>query len=68
MGREFAVFEPGCRHVGADISGSNVANPTAMILSSVMMLRHLGLEEHANRISNAVYRTIESGKVRIRRY
>ncbi|KAG2225950.1 hypothetical protein INT45_006646 [Circinella minor] len=66
MGREFAVFEPGCRHVGADISGSNVANPTAMILSSVMMLRHLGLEEHANRISNAVYRTIESGKVKTR--
>ncbi|KAI8144256.1 isocitrate dehydrogenase, NAD-dependent [Fennellomyces sp. T-0311] len=66
FGREYAVFEPGCRHVGADISGSNVANPTAMILSSVMMLRHMGLEEHANRISNAVYRTIQSGKVKTR--
>lgn len=53
----------GCRHVGSDIGGSNVANPTAMILSSVMMLRHLGLDELANRISNAVFRTIERGHV-----
>ncbi|CEG77091.1 Putative Isocitrate dehydrogenase [NAD] subunit 1, mitochondrial [Rhizopus microsporus] len=63
IGREYAVFEPGCRHVGQDIGGSNVANPTAMILSSVMMLRHLGLLEQANRISNAVYNTIQQGKV-----
>ncbi|KAJ8660135.1 isocitrate dehydrogenase, NAD-dependent [Lichtheimia ornata] len=66
FGREYAVFEPGCRHVGADIGGSNVANPTAMILSSVMLLRHLGLDEHANRISNAVYRTIQSGTAKTR--
>ncbi|KAL0082298.1 isocitrate dehydrogenase NAD-dependent subunit 1 [Phycomyces blakesleeanus] len=61
FGREYAVFEPGCRHVGADIGGSNIANPTAMLLSSVMMLRHLGLAEHANTISNAVYTTVQSG-------
>lgn len=59
----YLVYFKGCRHVGADIGGSNVANPTAMILSSVMLLRHLGLDEHANRISNAVYRTIQSGTV-----
>ena len=34
-----------------------------MILSSVMMLRHLGLLEQANRISNAVYNTIQQSKV-----
>lgn len=28
-----------------------------------MMLRHLGLNDHANRISNAVYSTIRDGKV-----
>ncbi|KAK4516847.1 GTP-binding protein Rho1 [Mucor velutinosus] len=65
-GREYAVFEPGCRHVGEDIGGSNVANPTAMILSSVMMLRHLGLLDHANRISNAVYLTIQNKECRTR--
>jgi isocitrate dehydrogenase (NAD+) len=35
-----------------------------MLLSSVMMLRHLNLEEHANRISTAVYETISSGKAK----
>ncbi|KAI9315460.1 hypothetical protein BX666DRAFT_1955689 [Dichotomocladium elegans] len=66
FGREYAVFEPGCRHVGADIGGSNVADPTATLLSSVMMLRHLGLDEHANQISTAVYRTIQTGAARTR--
>uniref|UniRef100_W5UAL5 Isocitrate dehydrogenase [NAD] subunit beta, mitochondrial n=1 Tax=Ictalurus punctatus TaxID=7998 RepID=W5UAL5_ICTPU len=64
IGREYAVFEPGCRHVGLDIKGSNTANPTAMILSSVMMLRHLGLDEHANRISKATLDVIAEGQVR----
>ncbi|KAG2199046.1 hypothetical protein INT46_001843 [Mucor plumbeus] len=60
IGREFAMFEPGCRHVALDIQNQNSANPTAMLLSSVMMLRHLNLDEHANRISSAVYDTIGS--------
>ncbi|CAO3671250.1 unnamed protein product [Rhizopus stolonifer] len=66
IGREYAIFEPGCRHVGQDIGGNDIANPTAMILSSVMMLKHLGLLEHANNISNAVYRVIQQGKTRTR--
>jgi len=64
MGREYAVFEPGCRHVGLDIKGKDQANPTAMLLSGAMMLRHLGLDEHATRISQAVYNVIGEGKVR----
>lgn len=40
--KEYALFEPGCRHVAKDIMGANKANPAAMILSSTMMLRHLG--------------------------
>ena len=40
--QEYALFEPGCRHVAKDIMGTNRANPAAMILSSTMMLRHLG--------------------------
>jgi len=66
MGREVAVFEPGCRHVGLDIKGKDQANPTAMLLSGTMLLRHLGLDDHANRISKAVYAVIAEGKYRTR--
>ncbi|PHH86576.1 hypothetical protein CDD83_10036 [Cordyceps sp. RAO-2017] len=66
MGRDIAVFEPGCRHVGLDIKGKDQANPTAMILSGSMLLRHLGLDDHANRISKAVYAVIADAKVRTR--
>ncbi|KAH0611451.1 uncharacterized protein H6S33_010716 [Morchella sextelata] len=66
MGREYAVFEPGCRHVGLDIKGQDQANPTALILSATMMLRHLGLDDHATRISEAVYSVVAEGKVRTR--
>ncbi|PGH18737.1 isocitrate dehydrogenase [NAD] subunit 1, mitochondrial [Helicocarpus griseus UAMH5409] len=66
MGRDVAVFEPGCRHVGLDIKGKDQANPTALILSGSMLLRHLGLDEHANRISKAVYDVIGEGVTRTR--
>ncbi|KAB8230653.1 isocitrate dehydrogenase (NAD(+)) idh1 [Aspergillus alliaceus] len=66
MGRDVAVFEPGCRHVGLDIKGKDQANPSAMILSGSMLLRHLGLDDHANRISKAVYDVIGEGKTRTR--
>jgi isocitrate dehydrogenase (NAD+) len=66
MGREVAVFEPGCRHVGLDIKGKDQANPTALLLSGSMLLRHLGLDDHANRVSKAVYGVIADGKVRTR--
>ncbi|KAI9203545.1 uncharacterized protein BJ171DRAFT_145504 [Polychytrium aggregatum] len=62
IGRDYAVFEPGCRHVGKDIEGQNTANPFAMILSSVHLLRHIGLEDHANRISTALLKVITEGK------
>lgn len=64
MGRDVAVFEPGCRHVGLDIKGKDQANPTAMLLSGSMLLRHLGLDEHANRISKGVYDVVQEGKIR----
>ncbi|KAI5963524.1 IDH1 [Candida pseudojiufengensis] len=64
FGREYAVFEPGCRHVGLDIKGKNSANPTAMILSATMLLRHLGLNDQADKISKATYDVIADGKVR----
>lgn len=64
VGREYALFEPGCRHVAKDIAGQNVANPTAMLLSASLMLKHLALDNQANRISGAVHQVIQEGKVR----
>jgi len=64
MGREYSLFEPGCRHVAKDIQGKNLANPTAMLLSAVMMLRHLGLEDYANRIEHAVLKTLKEQRVK----
>ncbi|KAG5342548.1 hypothetical protein E4T56_gene12503 [Termitomyces sp. T112] len=64
VGKEYALFEPGCRHVASDIMGTNRANPAAMILSATMMLRHLGLDSIANSIAAATFDVINSGKVR----
>ncbi|KAK0490929.1 hypothetical protein IW261DRAFT_1556093 [Armillaria novae-zelandiae] len=64
VGRDYALFEPGCRHVASDIMGTNKANPAAMILSATMMLRHLGLDSIANNIASATFGVINEGKVR----
>lgn len=56
VGREYALFEPGCRHVAQDIMGTNKANPAAMILSATMMLRHLGYVLYcALRLNDMIY-------------
>ncbi|XP_048365927.1 isocitrate dehydrogenase [NAD] subunit beta, mitochondrial isoform X2 [Sphaerodactylus townsendi] len=61
---EYAVFEMGARHPFAQAVGRNIANPTAMLLSSANMLRHLNLEHHSALISEAVRKVIKVGKVR----
>jgi isocitrate dehydrogenase (NAD+) len=63
IGPDFALFEPGTRHLGHDIAGKELANPTSMILSSAMMLRHLNLPHFAERVQNGVFKTIKEGKV-----
>ncbi|KAI8620528.1 hypothetical protein BC830DRAFT_1098683 [Chytriomyces sp. MP71] len=63
IGKNYAVFEPGCRHVGKAIQGSNTANPTALLLSSIHMLRSLELDDHASRISNALHKVLAEGRV-----
>ena len=47
-----------------DIAGKNKANPTALLLSAVMMLRHLGMVSHADRIQKACLDVIAEGKFR----
>jgi isocitrate dehydrogenase (NAD+) len=64
IGRKYAIFEQGARHAGKDIATLGTANPTAFVLSSVMMLRHLGLPFFAEQIQNATFKTLEAGSVR----
>ncbi|OBS78647.1 hypothetical protein A6R68_18960 [Neotoma lepida] len=45
-----------------DIAGKDMANPTALLLSAVMMLRHMGLFDHAAKIEAACFATIKDGK------
>jgi isocitrate dehydrogenase (NAD+) len=61
IGEQCAVFE--AVHGSApDIAGKGVANPTALLLSAVMMLRHLGETEMADRIQSSVIRVCSDGK------
>lgn len=41
-----------------DIAGKNLANPTALLFSGCMMLRHLQLNDIADRIQNATLKVI----------
>ena len=62
IGRDVAMFEA-VHGAAPDIAGQNKANPTAMILSAVMMCRYLGLDDHADTIENALAVTFESNKM-----
>lgn len=60
IGKEFAMFE--AIHGSApDIASKNIANPTGLIQAAVMMLVHVGQCDIANKIRNAVFKTIEDG-------
>lgn len=64
IGASGAIFEQGARHSGKDIAGQNIANPTATILGSVLMLRYLKLEQYADKIENAVRNVYASSNMR----
>ncbi|HET9238238.1 MAG TPA: NADP-dependent isocitrate dehydrogenase [Oligoflexus sp.] len=60
IGRDVAIFE--AVHGSApSIAGKNLANPSAHVLSGVMLLRHLGLFAEAERLENALLYTWGSG-------
>jgi isocitrate dehydrogenase (NAD+) len=62
LGTDAAVFE--AVHGSApDIAGMNLANPTALLLSALMMLRHLGETAAADRIMHALGRVLSAGTV-----
>src|SRR5262249_41614478 len=65
LGENAAVFE--AVHGSApDIAGKNVANPTALLLSAVLMLRHIDEGAAADRVMEALTRVLVEGRVRTR--
>ncbi|KAJ3327961.1 NAD-dependent isocitrate dehydrogenase [Blyttiomyces sp. JEL0837] len=63
IGKKASIFES-VHGTAPDIAGKDLANPTALLLSSVMMLRHMDLVDHGDRIHAAVLKTIAEGHAR----
>jgi len=61
IGDGIAVFEP-VHGSAPKYAGKNKVNPTATILSGVLMLEHLGEAKAARRLEQAVYQVIKEGK------
>lgn len=62
IGERYAMFEP-VHGVALKYAGKGVADPSAMILSAAMMLKHLGEKEAASKLERALERVLEEGKV-----
>ena len=61
IGEQGAVFE--AVHGSApDIAGQGIANPTAILMSGIMMLRHIGENNAADRIQKAMLAVFAEGK------
>jgi isocitrate dehydrogenase len=60
IGKHISIFEA-VHGTAPDIAGRGIANPTSLILSGLMMLRHAGLLRQAGLIENALLATLESG-------
>ncbi|MFI5154906.1 MAG: isocitrate/isopropylmalate family dehydrogenase [Chitinophagales bacterium] len=61
IGDHISIFEA-VHGTAPDIAGKNIANPTALLLSGIAMLRHLGLMQNAAVIENALLYTLEKGQ------
>jgi isocitrate dehydrogenase (NAD+) len=65
LGVEIGIFE--AVHGSApDIAGKNIANSTALLLSALLMLRHIGEDAMADRIMKAVGEVLSEGRIRTR--
>lgn len=60
IGDDICIFEA-VHGTAPDIAGKGIANPTALLMSSLMMLRHLGLGERANMIERALKDALSAG-------
>ena len=61
LGEDIALFEP-VHGSAPKYTGMNKVNPTAMILSGVMMLRYIGEDKAASKLERAVMDVIKEGK------
>ena len=61
IGKDYAVFEP-VHGSAPDIKGQNKANPTALLLSAIEMLKYIGENEAANKIDKALRTVLAQGK------
>ncbi|HSU26908.1 MAG TPA: isocitrate/isopropylmalate family dehydrogenase [Chitinophagaceae bacterium] len=60
IGDHICIFEA-VHGTAPDIAGKNIANPAALLLSGIAMLRHLGYMQNAAVIENALLSTLENG-------
>lgn len=60
IGDQISIFEA-VHGTAPDIAGQDIANPTSLLLSGLIMLRHIGLRRSAAEIENALLYTLESG-------
>lgn len=60
IGLDCAVFEP-VHGSAPDIKGQNKANPTALLLSAIEMLRYINEDKYAEKIENALFKTLTQG-------
>jgi isocitrate dehydrogenase (NAD+) len=63
IGERTAVFEA-VHGTAPDIAGKGIANPTALMMSAVMMLDWLGMRDESKRMQNAIEKVYTEGKVR----
>ena len=62
IGNDGALFEP-VHGSAPDIAGKGIANPIAMMLSAVMMLKYLGENESGEKLENAILKLLTDAKV-----
>ena len=62
IGNDGALFEP-VHGSAPDIAGKGIANPIAMMLSAVMMLKYLGENESGEKLENAILKLLTEAKV-----
>jgi isocitrate dehydrogenase (NAD+) len=65
MGLDAAVFEA-VHGTAPDIAGKNLANPMALLMSAIMMLRHIGEQERAGVVMHAMVAVLAEGTIRTR--
>lgn len=62
IGINYTVFEP-VHGSAPDIKGQNKANPTALLLSAIEMLKYIGEKNHADKINLALMKTLSEGRI-----